>query len=85
MNLEFLGGLGVVESSAFTAAPPAGMSLGQFGTDVIACTSGGSSDGCRAVEYTDVCASGFPAIAGGGSPRRARTHRAAVRAAQGRP
>jgi len=35
MNLDFLGGLRVVESSAFIAAPLAGMTLAQFGADVI--------------------------------------------------
>ena len=35
MNLDLLGGLRVVESSAFIAAPLAGMTLAQFGADVI--------------------------------------------------
>lgn len=35
MNLHLLGGLRVVESAAFIAAPLAGMSLAQFGADVI--------------------------------------------------
>lgn len=35
MNFDFLRGLRVVESSAFVAAPLAGMTLAQFGADVI--------------------------------------------------
>lgn len=35
MNVDLLGGLRVVESSAFIAAPLAGMTLAQFGADVI--------------------------------------------------
>ena len=35
MNFDFLGGLRVIESSAFIAAPLAGMTLAQFGADVI--------------------------------------------------
>ncbi|MCJ9728688.1 CoA transferase [Bradyrhizobium sp. PRIMUS42] len=35
MNYQFLRGLRVVESSAFVAAPLAGMTLSQFGADVI--------------------------------------------------
>ncbi len=158
MNLDFLGGLRVVESSAFIAAPLAGMTLAQFGADVIridmigggidyarmpvmpggrslywtglnkgkrsiavdirsgegreivqslvtepgqrggvlltnigvpwlshgqlaarrpgliSCTIEGSSDGATAVDYTVNCATGFPAITGGGSPARPVNH-----------
>lgn len=158
MNLDFLGDLRVVESSAFIAAPLAGMTLAQFGADVIridmigggidyrrmpvmpagrslywtglnkgkrslavdirsgegrelvqalvtdpapaggvlltnigvpwlahdllaarradiiTCTIEGSSDGRNAVDYTVNCASGFPAITGGGSPQRPVNH-----------
>ena len=35
MNFELLHGLRVIESSAFIAAPLAGMTLAQFGADVI--------------------------------------------------
>jgi len=35
MNFDLLGGLRVIESSAFIAAPLAGMTLAQFGADVI--------------------------------------------------
>ena len=35
MSLAFLGGLRVIESSAFIAAPLAGLTLSQFGADVI--------------------------------------------------
>ena len=35
MNFDLLRGLRVVESSAFIAAPLAGMTLAQFGADVI--------------------------------------------------
>lgn len=35
MNFDLLQGLRVVESSAFIAAPLAGMTLAQFGADVI--------------------------------------------------
>lgn len=157
MNLDFLVGLRVVESSAFIAAPLAGMTLAQFGADVIridmigggidyrrmplmpqgrslywtglnkgkrsiavdirsgqgrelvqalataagcggvlltnigvpwlahevlaarradviTCTIEGSSDGRNAVDYTVNCATGFPAITGGGSPQRPVNH-----------
>lgn len=158
MNLDFLIGLRVVESSAFIAAPLAGMNLAQFGADVIridmigggidyrrmpvmphgrslywtglnkgkrsiavdirsaegrelvqalvtepapaggvlltnigvpwlahrllakrradviTCTIEGSSDGRSAVDYTVNCATGYPAITGGGSPQRPVNH-----------
>lgn len=45
MNLDFPGGLRVVESSAFIAAPLAGMTLAQFGADVIRIAA---DDGARA-------------------------------------
>lgn len=45
MNLDFPGGLRVVESSAFIAAPLAGMTLAQSGADVIRIAA---NDGPRA-------------------------------------
>lgn len=158
MNLDLLNGLRVVESSAFIAAPLAGMTLAQFGADVIrvdlidggidharmpvmpggrslywtglnqgkrsvavdfrrpegrelvralvaapgpsggvlltnlgspwlshasligqrpdlvSCTIEGNSDGSTAMDYTVNCATGFPAITGGGSIERPVNH-----------
>lgn len=45
MNLDFPGGLRVVESSAFIAAPLAGMTLAQSGADAIRIAA---NDGRRA-------------------------------------
>ena len=158
MNLDLLGGLRVIESSAFIAAPLAGMTLAQFGADVIridmigggidyfrmpvmpngrslywtglnkgkrslavdirkpegrelvhalvtapgpaagvlltnmgspwlshaslaakradviSCTIEGNPDGTTAVDYTVNCATGFPAMTGGGSPQKPENH-----------
>jgi 2-methylfumaryl-CoA isomerase len=38
--------------------------------DVITCTIQGNGDGSTAVDYTVNCATGYPAITGGGSPER---------------
>ncbi|WP_418315498.1 CoA transferase [Piscinibacter sakaiensis] len=48
--------------------------LAQQRVDLISCTIEGSSDGSNAVDYTVNCATGFPAITGGGSAERPVNH-----------
>lgn len=42
--------------------------------DLISCTIQGNSDGSTAVDYTVNCATGYPAVTGGGSPQRPVNH-----------
>jgi 2-methylfumaryl-CoA isomerase len=49
-------------------------SLAKHRADLISCTIEGSSDGSTAVDYTINCATGFPAITGGGSATSPLNH-----------
>ena len=43
-------------------------------SDVITCTIQGNGDGSTAVDYTVNCATGYPAVTGGGSPHQPVNH-----------
>ena len=49
-------------------------SLAKLRPDLIACTIEGNPDGSTAVDYTVNCATGFPAMTGGGSPTAPVNH-----------
>ena len=49
-------------------------SLSQYRHDLISCTIEGNPDGSTAVDYTVNCATGFPAMTGGGSPAAPVNH-----------
>ena len=77
----------LVQALATAPGPQGGVLLTNIGTpwlahgvlagrraDVITCTIEGSSDGSTALDYTVNCATGYPAITGGGSVQRPVNH-----------
>lgn len=77
----------LVQALATAPGPDAGVLLTNIGTpwlahgvlaakrsDVISCTIEGNGDGSTALDYTVNCATGYPAITGGGSVQRPVNH-----------
>jgi 2-methylfumaryl-CoA isomerase len=77
----------LVQALATAPGPDGGVLLTNIGTpwiahavlaarraDVITCTIEGSSDGSTALDYTVNCATGYPAITGGGSVQKPVNH-----------
>lgn len=77
----------LIQALATAPGPQGGVLLTNIGTpwlahaalaarraDVITCTIEGNSDGSTALDYTVNCATGYPAITGGGSPQRPVNH-----------
>jgi 2-methylfumaryl-CoA isomerase len=77
----------LVQALATAPGPDAGVLLTNIGTpwlshetlaarraDVISCTIQGNGDGSTAVDYTVNCATGYPAVTGGGSPQNPVNH-----------
>ena len=77
----------LVQALATAPGPNAGVLLTNIGTpwlahqvlaqrraDVITCTIQGNGDGTTAVDYTVNCATGYPAVTGGGSVQRPVNH-----------
>jgi 2-methylfumaryl-CoA isomerase len=77
----------LVQALATAPGPQAGVLLTNIGTpwlahevlsarraDVISCTIQGNADGSTAVDYTVNCATGYPAVTGGGSIERPVNH-----------
>lgn len=77
----------LVQALATAPGPDAGVLLTNIGTpwlahgvlaakraDVITCTIEGNGDGSTALDYTVNCATGYPAITGGGSVQRPVNH-----------
>ncbi len=77
----------LVQALATAPGPDAGVLLTNIGTpwlahealaarraDMISCTIQGNGDGSTAVDYTVNCATGYPAVTGGGSRERPVNH-----------
>ncbi|XAH25519.1 CoA transferase [Xylophilus sp. GW821-FHT01B05] len=77
----------LIQALATAPGPDAGVLLTNIGTpwlahevlaqrraDLISCTIQGNGDGSTAVDYTVNCATGYPAITGGGSRERPVNH-----------
>ena len=77
----------LVQSLVTAPGPDAGLLLTNIGTpwlahallaarraDLISCTVQGNGDGTTAVDYTVNCATGYPAVTGGGSLQRPVNH-----------
>jgi 2-methylfumaryl-CoA isomerase len=77
----------LVQALVTAPGPDAGVLLTNIGTpwlahdvlekqrsDIITCTIQGNGDGSTAVDYTVNCATGYPAITGGGSPQKPVNH-----------
>ena len=77
----------LVQALATASGPNAGVLLTNIGTpwlahdvlaqrraDVISCTIQGNADGSTAVDYTVNCATGYPAVTGGGSVQHPVNH-----------
>lgn len=77
----------LIQALVTAPGPDAGVLLTNIGTpwlghellasrraDVITCTIQGNGDGSTAVDYTVNCATGYPAVTGGGSPGKPVNH-----------
>lgn len=87
VDLRQPAGRELVQALATAPGPDAGVLLTNIGTpwlahgvlaakrsDVISCTIEGNGDGSTALDYTVNCATGYPAITGGGSVQRPVNH-----------
>lgn len=87
IDLRHPQGRELVQALATAPGPDAGVLLTNIGTpwlshdvlagqraDVISCTIQGNPDGSTAVDYTVNCATGYPAVTGGGSLERPVNH-----------
>lgn len=87
IDLRHPEGRELVQALATAPGPDAGVLLTNIGTpwlahdvlaarraDVISCTIQGNADGSTAVDYTVNCATGYPAVTGGGSAAHPVNH-----------
>jgi 2-methylfumaryl-CoA isomerase len=87
IDLRRSAGRELVQALATAPGPDAGVLLTNIGTpwlthdvlasrraDAISCTIQGNADGSTAVDYTVNCATGYPAVTGGGSRERPVNH-----------
>lgn len=87
VDLRMPEGRELVQALATAPGPDAGVLLTNIGTpwlahetlaarraDMISCTIQGNGDGSTAVDYTVNCATGYPAVTGGGSRERPVNH-----------
>lgn len=87
VDLRMPEGRELVQALATAPGPDAGALLTNIGTpwlahetlaarraDMISCTIQGNGDGSTAVDYTVNCATGYPAVTGGGSRERPVNH-----------
>ncbi|MBN3722680.1 CoA transferase [Burkholderia sp. Ac-20379] len=87
VNLRKPEGRELIQALVAAPGPDAGVLLTNLGTpwlahdvleklraDVISCTIQGNGDGSTAVDYTVNCATGYPAVTGGGSAQRPVNH-----------
>jgi len=87
VNLKSPEGRELIQNLATAPGPQAGVLLTNMGTpwlehevlaqrraDLISCTIQGNADGSTAVDYTVNCATGYPAITGGGSISNPTNH-----------